>query len=346
MMKILVIRFKQIGDAILSSALCDSLRLSFPDAQIDYVLYEHVAPVFLHHPAISNVIVITKRERKNLFAYIKKVRAVTRTKYDIVIDIMSTAKSELFSLFSLSSPWRIGRLKKYRGYTYTHRIPEPPDDLDKVAKFLKMLEPLEKAFPIRYEHHFRITVTPEEKAYFRERMRGAGIDFSRPVFACAVETRVPHKRYPVERMLSVVATIRERYHAQMIFFYAPEQKEFVEGAKAAMGDRRDIFTDIPTKSMRELAMLLTNCDMYMGNEGGARHLAQALGLPSFAIFFPTSDKKQWIPNADWRSQGVISSDIRANLEGLTYDEKYNLITPEYVVGKICEMFDRIQAEKQ
>lgn len=59
--KILVIRFKQIGDAILSSVICKNLK-----------------------------------ERKNPFKYLKKVWEVTREDYDIVIDIMSTPKSEFF----------------------------------------------------------------------------------------------------------------------------------------------------------------------------------------------------------------------------------------------------------
>ena len=43
-MKILVVRFKQIGDAILSSVICKSLKETYPDAEIDYVLYDHVDP--------------------------------------------------------------------------------------------------------------------------------------------------------------------------------------------------------------------------------------------------------------------------------------------------------------
>lgn len=33
-MKILVVRFKQIGDAILSSVICKSLKETYPDAKV------------------------------------------------------------------------------------------------------------------------------------------------------------------------------------------------------------------------------------------------------------------------------------------------------------------------
>lgn len=87
-MKILVVRFKQIGDAILSSVICNTLKRTFPEAEVDYVVYEHISPLFKNHKYIDNVISITKEEQKNPFKYIEKVWKITRKKYDIVIDIM------------------------------------------------------------------------------------------------------------------------------------------------------------------------------------------------------------------------------------------------------------------
>ncbi len=46
-------------------------------------------------------------------------------------------------------------------------------------------------------------------------------------------------------------------------------------------------------SIRELAMVISNCDFFFGNEGGPRHLAQSLDIPSFAIFSPSASKKEW-----------------------------------------------------
>ncbi len=36
-MKILIILFKQIGDAVLSSVICNTLKKVFPESEIDYV---------------------------------------------------------------------------------------------------------------------------------------------------------------------------------------------------------------------------------------------------------------------------------------------------------------------
>ena len=106
--KILIVRFRQIGDSVLASPICNTLKKTYPNSEIDYVIYDHIAPLFENHHAIDNVISITKEERKNPLKYIVKAWKVTRKKYDIIIDIMSTPKSEVFTLFGRSAKYRIG----------------------------------------------------------------------------------------------------------------------------------------------------------------------------------------------------------------------------------------------
>lgn len=342
-MKILVVRFRQIGDAILSSVICNSLRKSFPEAQIDYVLYDFIAPVFENHPAIDNVIAISKEERKNIFKYMKKVWKVTRNRYDIVIDIMSTPKSELFTLLSSGAEYRIGREKKNRGFTYTHSIEEPRDIRDKCQKFLRMLKPLEEKYEIKYDSHLVVGISDEEKERLRKRMVEAGIDFSKPVFAWAINSRRPEKVYPVENMQRFIQMVLDRYDCQIIFYYSPEEKAFAKEMHRRLKDDSRIFSNIETSSIRELAMLLKNCTMFVGNEGGPRHLAQSVGIPNLSIFRDGVDPEDWIPNADEFNRGIQPKDIGdLNFDALSHEERYNLITPEILFDEFEKMFGKLK----
>ena len=58
-MKILVIRFRQMGDAVLATALLNSIRRSFPDAEIHFVLNSQLADLFAGHPSVDRVISFT-----------------------------------------------------------------------------------------------------------------------------------------------------------------------------------------------------------------------------------------------------------------------------------------------
>ncbi len=172
-------------------------------------------------------------------------------------------------------------------------------------------------------------------------MEKAGIDFTKPVIACAINSRVPAKVYPIENMVQAIKKLLNDLDIQIIFYYSPDEKQFAKNVHENMleNDKR-IFSNVETSSIRELGMLLSNCNMFFGNEGGPRHLAQSLDIPSFAIFSPGSSKKEWLSNANDRHQGVEPQDIQKNFDGMTRDEIYRLITPEYIVSKVEEMFEK------
>lgn len=347
---ILVIRFKRIGDAILTLPVCNSLKQTFPNATIDYVLYEEMAHLFYGHPYIDNVITIKDKERKNLFQYIKKVYNITRKKYDIIIDVMSTPKSELFCLFSLNSPLRIGRFKKWRGYTYTHKMKEPIS-LNKVDKFLKqLLSPISEAgFVLKLNYDFKFSSSEEEKEEYKNNMLKAGVDFSKPVIAFSIYSRVQHKIYPIEKMKEVVKYLIDKYDAQIIFFFSPDQKDAIQNIHKEMGENKNIFSNIETPTIKDLVPFLENCDYYIGNEGGARHLAQGLELPSLAIFNPNAELKEWLPFPSVKNMGIspytVALDTNITIEEfekLNFKEKFNLITVKMICDKIDDLFKNNQ----
>lgn len=357
-MKILVVRFRQIGDAILSAVICNTLKKSFPNAKIDYVVYDFVAPLFENHKYIDNVITLDKKTRDNPFSYFKFVWSVTREKYDVVIDIMSTPKSEVFTLLS-GAKFKIGRAKNWRGYTYTHKINEPKDAKNKCHKFLRMLKPLEDAgYKINYSADYSLFITDEEKKMLRERMEECGVDFSKKVIAFATTSRRTGKIYNREYMKQLIKMILEKYtDFQLIFFYSPDEKENAINLHKELkeidktGFSKRIFTNVVTKSIRELGMLLKNCDLFMGNEGGPRHLAHSLGVSTFSIFKPGSKVHEWLSEnegaldtvhiavvpMDYVEEGIITKEY---YDSLTQEERYLLMTPERLMKRVDEFIER------
>lgn len=336
-MKILVIRFKQIGDAILSSVILKSLKKTYPNAEIDYVLYENVAPLFENQKYVNEVITITNEERKNIFKYIKKVWKITRTKYDIIIDIMSTPKSELFTLLSPKALYKIGRSKPKRGFTYTHKIREPQGDYDKPEKFLKMLEVLEKdGTKVVYDKNYTLTFSDEEKFIMKEKMKQAGVDFNKIIVPLAINSRRPEKVYPIEFMKEIAIEILNRYDAQIILYYSPNEKEFAKKFHKSLEWDKRVISDINTKNIRELGVLLTLSDIFIGNEGGPRHLSEAVDTPSIGIFRLGGEKKQWLTKNKERHIGIEPKDVldSIKLKDLTKEQAYKVMTPKIILNLI------------
>ena len=112
--KILVIRFRRVGDAVLGTSLCSSLRKTFPNAEIHYLLNTPIAPWYDGHPDIDKVISFDSKDDKNFFRYIRRAWAIVRAnKYDVIIDMRGTVRTLLFSLLSPFTAFRIWTNKGY-----------------------------------------------------------------------------------------------------------------------------------------------------------------------------------------------------------------------------------------
>ncbi len=224
--KVLVIRFRRIGDAVLSVALCTSIRKSFPGAEIHYVLNEHIAPLFEGHPDIDKVIPFSNDENNHFFYYLRKVWLLVRKeRYDVIIDTRSTLKTLWFSIFSLKTKYRIGTSKYYTLFFHNYRIQNQSDNrLNEVERNLLLLRPLEREGKLVISSDFKLEVSNQEMIEFKEYMKRKGIDFSRVVVVCTPFTRVVGKAWNMERMKEVLMRLIRDYDAQLIFNYSQEEK--------------------------------------------------------------------------------------------------------------------------
>lgn len=344
---ILVIRFRRVGDSVLAMALCSSLRRTFPGAQIDFVVNEGIHTLYEQHPDIDRLITFNDRENHHFPTYIKKVwQTVRQTRYDIIIDMRTTVRTLFFSLFSLRTPFRIGSRKAYGQGILTHRIDNHSDNtMDMVRQNLRLMEPLSALAPLKYTEEFRLYVSEKQRADYRRYMEQQGIDFRRPILMATVTARLTYKVWNKEKMKDVLRRIIDRYDAQIIFNFAGKEREMAEQYKREMNNDSHIFMNVEAKSLPELCALLTHCHFFFGNEGGPRHIAQALGVPSYAIFPPGIWKSVWLPGDQTRYAGISPDDFMPYREQqerkLNYTERFDLIPVEEVWNGVKDMLDEL-----
>ena len=213
-------------------------------------------------------------------------------------------------MFSRKTPFRIGRYKKKRGFFYNYKMKEK-ESLNKVDKFLnQLLPPFEEAgFEVKKDYNFKFFANSEEKEKYKKKMLEAGVDFSKPVIAFSIYSRVTHKIYPIDKMKELVKYLINKYNAQIIFFFSPEQKDAIQKIHKEMENNKNIFSSIETPTIKDLVPFLENCDYYIGNEGGARHLAQGIGIPTFAIFNPSAELKEWLLFPSEKNIGISPIDM-------------------------------------
>lgn len=339
--KVLIIRYRRVGDSILALSLCHTLRCNFPEAEIDFVLDENIAPLYWNHPDIDNLILFSHKEKHSVLKYLKKVWKVTHTKhYDVIIDLRSTIQTLWFSFFSLDSRYRIGRKKAYNAFLQNYR-PHIPWNVDMVKQDLQFLAPLNKIKPIELHASFRLYVSYEEKQSFRQYMESQDVDFSKPVIFVAVATRIVGKGWNTKRMAQVLSRMIDKYDAQLIFNFGNDyERRIAESVKEDMGNNPLVFTTVEARNLRELMRMVANCDFFFGNEGGPRHLAHALDVPSFAIFPPHVDKNTWLPQNDGHHQGISLDDVGARekvTDNMSISEQFDLLTVDDVWAQVDAM---------
>lgn len=337
-MKVLIIRFRRVGDAVLTSSICTTLKQADPNIEIHYVLDQHIGELFDQHPDIDKVITFSEKEKHSFFIYLRKIwRIMRKEKYDVIIDARSTINTMYFSLFSIGSKYRIGLKKSYLKYVYNYRI-DSSQITGYIERMHELLKPLSEKYKFNKSGSFRLGNSEEARLAFRHSMQRAGIDFNKLVVCCAVATRLPYKRWDFEKMKNTLRFLIIEYDAQLIFnFCGEEEKIYAKKLYSEMDNDSHIFINIKADSLRDFLSLVSNCHFFFGNEGGPRHISQALKIPSFAIFPPGVSTKVWLPGKSILYGGIEPSDVNesiANDPTFSYDQKFDLITVNEVINRL------------
>ena len=128
------------------------------------------------------------------------------------------------------------------------------------------------------------------------------------------------KRWPLENFLAVIEQLRERFDPFLLLLSGPAEDD-------AFKDRLDGFVrgragavHYADADLLAVAALLSQADLYLGNDSGVTHLAAAVGCPVLALFGPTDP-------AVWGPAGAGVTILRApDWEGLTVADVASRIT--------------------
>lgn len=100
----------------------------------------------------------------------------------------------------------------------------------------------------------------------------------------------PRKNLPAVVWTAVLHALRLRTALPVSLVLGPAERE--RGGWEALGGWADRVR--PCASLEDLLAVLARARLYLGNDGGATHLAAALGIPTVAVFGP-SDPALWRP---------------------------------------------------
>jgi ADP-heptose:LPS heptosyltransferase len=272
---ILFIRLWGLGDVLLSTPGLHAARIAYPNARITYVTAAAGADALHDNPDIDELIVVRRGLRPMLRALID----VRRRRADTVVDLHSTARTA-YLVAVCGARRRVGfHGRGPRRALYTHVTPRRNPGAYAALELLRLLELIGVEAGPDPDLRLRITRSAEERAWaadvwHRHALEGATVVAASPV------SMLPFKQWGAARWAAVADRLTER-GARVLLTHGPRERAQAAAVVAHM--KHAPVWDIDVRSVRQLAALYERCALWIGNDGGGKHVAVAAGVPTVTV---------------------------------------------------------------
>ena len=349
----LVVQTKQIGDVLVSTALCDNLKKNDPTSEVHYLVMDYCAGMAQGDPYIDKLIVIDKSRRNNWRYLWRLMMQLRQQHYDVVINSQGQMIGLLTCLFSGAKirigfdafPWRLGHNRIVRfGLDTEHQ-----GNCSMLDDRFSLLKPLKLA---KEDRNYHLWLSDVELAQAKQTLSAAGIDQQCPLIALGVNSLGSYKRWPIDYFAQLAQWLIEQYGAQILVYAAPNERDYNYQLRHLLPAHLQamVFDRIDTASIRELAGLLNHCQLFVGNDTGPRHIAQALDIPLLTIVAPTGAKSIANPLNHPRFQAIDVWDVLGEqqkqqlLPKLKRDgndqELFRQLTPQHVIPVVTALISK------
>lgn len=294
--KILVLRYRFIGDTVLTVPFLRNLREAHPQAQIDLMLEPFSGEVIEGCPYVDRVIPFefktihsySKESRRGRFsAYLHYRRLIRSEGYDAAFVLKRSLSSALL-VWAAGVPRRIGFATEGRGLLLTDPV-QYRHDQHEVENFLDCLRTLD--IPVRSKY-LELWPSPDGDGKIHTIFANVGWNVNDLKIIVHATASLPTKEWPIDRFVAVMKMLRKRYNARFIYTGAAR-----DAAVYREIERLEPFGGLNlcgVTTLRENISVYKAADLFFGVDSGPMHMAAAVGVPVVALFGPT-DERKWGP---------------------------------------------------
>jgi heptosyltransferase-3 len=287
--RVLVVRLRSIGDTVLATPTLHALRRFLPDARIDVLLEDWVAPLLDEFEDVSNVITV---ERKSAKSRARVARALRSTRYDVAYNLHGGTTST-FLTRATGARHRVGYADYRYSRLYNHAAPHSyelwgREKLHSVEQQLALVG--WTGVPVSDLPPTHLSVTSQAAASIDKRLRGAGVDEAQPLALIHPAAAFDTKQWATENFARVTEHLKAHGLAS-IAVSAPHEASVVAALQKNSAASVASFTDL---SLPEVTALAARSRLFVGNDSGIAHIAAAVKCPSVVIF-GSSNVTHWRP---------------------------------------------------
>ena len=286
----LVVKLRSIGDTVLATPSLIALRRFLPNAKIDILLEDWVAPLLQDQPYVDDVITVGKSS----FERLKIALELRKQRYDVAFNLHGGTTATFFTAASRAKH-RVGFADYQYSFLHNHLLSSASDFwktefTHSAEQQLALLGFV--GVPVDDRPKTRLVVS--EQAANRVRTacvsgRNDHDDFALIHPASAFAT----KQWSTENFARTAEFLAKR-GLQTIAVASPKEYGVLEKLKKLSSAPVTTFYDL---SLPEITATASQAKVFVGNDSGIAHIAAAVGTPSVVVF-GSSNRNHWRPWTD------------------------------------------------
>jgi ADP-heptose:LPS heptosyltransferase len=290
--RVLLVRLRSLGDAILTLPLINSLNNWRPDLQIDILIEAPYAQVFANHPAIHEILAVKSRNFPEAggWSRIRAANEIRKRRYPAAINLHGGATSKIFILCSRAK-LRIGEADHRASWIYNVRIPSSSkiwgrSSLHTIEHQLSVMQWL--ALPLSTKLAGSLYVDPISRDRINNRLAKAGIlkyILVQPTATLAT------KQWSAGNYAQLGDQLHERYGMSIIYTAGSNEMPVLQEIQKKAARPHFYWQDLP---LGDLFALIESCCIFVGNDSGPTHAASALKKP-VVVVWGSSNFQAWHP---------------------------------------------------
>jgi lipopolysaccharide heptosyltransferase II len=339
--RVLVVRLRSIGDTVLATPSLISLRRFLPEARIDILLEDWVAPVLEGFEAVDNIITVSHKDTKARFRSALKLRG---NKYDVAFNLHGGTTATFFVRAS-GARHRVGYRNYSYNFLYTHLAESSSafwqqEKTHSAEQQLALLGSV--GVPVSDRPKSRLNVQKTTLDLIAERLNKSEIRNPKskiallhPVAAFAT------KQWATENFAKTAEFLGEKgFH--VVAVATAKEKDVLVKLKNLSKTPVLTFDDL---TLAQITALSSKAEIFVGNDSGIAHIAAAVQTPSVVIF-GSSNVHHWHPWTDAKYEIVRQEMPCAPCAGYFCREFETPRCIEQVaVDQVYRAIDKVLAEK-
>ncbi|MBL8172631.1 MAG: glycosyltransferase family 9 protein [Acidobacteria bacterium] len=301
--RVLFIRLRNLGEAVLDTANLRALKRFRPDLQITTLVEAIYADLFVADPDMQAIPLTraAKDKRSSLGARLEVIKEIRQQKFCAVINLHGGPTSAQLT-FASGAKHRVGASHFRNGYAYNLRIPPAEEILGRAemhtveyqfGQFKWLGLPGEEAGPTQ------LFVAETHRVSAHEKLRAAGIAPEKEYAVLAPTNEFYTKRWLPERFAQVAEQLSAQ-GLQIVLTGAPTEEQRAQLAAVQAATKLPL-ASLSSLSIGELVAVIAGAKLFAGNDSGPAHIAAAVKTPSVVLFGPASSVR-WRP---WSKQAEV-----------------------------------------